>query len=85
VRKAKEIITADPAVEVVGDVLTMQLGPDEVLLTVEIQFRRDLSIQELEGAIDRIESKIRKAEPTIQRMFLEAESFTRNRQRKRVA
>jgi divalent metal cation (Fe/Co/Zn/Cd) transporter len=47
-----------------------------VLLTVEIQFRRPLGIQQLEAAIDRIEKHIREAEPTIERIFIEAESFT---------
>jgi len=41
----------------------MQLGPSQVLLTVNIQFKRRLSLQELESAIERI--------------FIEAESFKR--------
>lgn len=53
----------------------MQLGPDQVLLTVGIQFRRELMIKELESAIEGIESRIRQAEPTIKRIFIEAESF----------
>jgi cation diffusion facilitator family transporter len=75
IRRVKQIIQADPAVEDVGDVLTMQLGPDQVLLTVDIKFRRGLDVQELEAAIDRIENRIREAEPTIGRIFLEADSL----------
>ncbi|HLZ41326.1 MAG TPA: cation diffusion facilitator family transporter [Candidatus Sulfotelmatobacter sp.] len=75
-KKVREIITADPSVERAGDLLTMQLGPNQVLLTVEIQFRRPLNIDQLEAAIDRIETRIRQAEPTIDRIFIEAESFT---------
>ena len=75
-KKVREIITADPSVERVGDLLTMQLGPKQVLLTVEIQFRRPLEVQQLEVAIDRLENRIRQAEPTIERIFIEAESFT---------
>jgi cation diffusion facilitator family transporter len=74
-RKIQEILNADPSVEQVGDVLTMQLGPNQVLLTVDIQFRRDLDMQRLEQAIDRIESSIRQADPTIERIFIEAESL----------
>jgi cation diffusion facilitator family transporter len=81
IRRAQEIINADPAVEKTGDLLTMQLGPEQVLLNVEIQFRRDLSIEALEAAIDRIETRIREKEPTIQRIFIEAESFTRSKAR----
>ena len=45
IRRVREIITADPAVEKVGELLTMKLGPNQVLLTVNIQFRRDLDLQ----------------------------------------
>ncbi len=75
IRRVKEIITADPAVERVGELLTMQLGPQQVLLTVNIQFRRDLDLQQLELAIDRIENRVRQKEPMIERIFIEAESF----------
>ena len=70
-----EIIRADPAVEGVGDLLTMQLGPEQVLLTVNIQFRRKLTLEQLESAIERIEARIRREQPSVQRIFIEAESF----------
>ena len=40
IRRIGAILTADPAVERAGDILTMQLGPQQALLTVAIQFRR---------------------------------------------
>ena len=75
IQRVKEIIQADSSVETVGDLLTMQLGPDKVLLTVEIQFRRPLNIEQLEAAIDRIEHRIREQEPMIERIFIEAAAF----------
>jgi len=77
IRKVKEVITADDAVDQVGDILTMQLGPSQVLLTVEIRFRRTLTIDQLESVIDRLEKQIRELQPSIQRIFIEAESFKR--------
>lgn len=77
IRRVNEIIRSDPAVEQVGDLLTMQLGPEQVLLTVNIQFRRGLNLEQLEEAIERIEARIRKEEPMIERIFIEAESFKR--------
>ena len=73
--RLNEIIRADPAVEEVGDLLTMQLGPEQVLLTVNIQFRRKLTLEQLESAIERIEARIRREQPSVQRIFIEAESF----------
>jgi cation diffusion facilitator family transporter len=52
VDRIKNLIKSDPDVSDVGDVLTMQLGPEEVLLTAEIKFRLGLSVQQLEGTID---------------------------------
>jgi cation diffusion facilitator family transporter len=75
IRRVEQILYADPAVEKVGDLLTMQLGPEDVLLNVDIRFRRGLNVQELESAIERLESRIRQEEPTIGRIFLEAESL----------
>ena len=76
-KKVQEVINAEKDVEKVGNLLTMQLGPNQVLLNVEIQFRRNLNLEQLEATIDRIEKRIREVEPTIQRIFIEAESFTR--------
>ena len=75
IKRVKELIQADPAVEEVGDLLTMQLGPDQVLLNADIKFRRGLDVPQLESAIDRIESRIRQHEPTIERIYLEADTL----------
>jgi cation diffusion facilitator family transporter len=78
IRRVRKIITDDPSVDKVGDLLTMQLGPSQVLLTVNIQFQRGLDIHQLELAIERIEKCIREKEPMIERIFIEAESFQRS-------
>jgi len=46
IRRVRRIIQEDPAVEEVGDILTMQPGPNQMLLTVDI--RRGLNVQQLE-------------------------------------
>ena len=75
VKRMREIIRSDKAVEDVGDLLTMHLGPDQVLLAVDIKFRGGLNVRELEAATDRIEQRIRKEDPTVQRIFIEADSL----------
>ena len=64
IRRVRKIICDDSSVDNVGDLLTMQLGPDQVLVNVDIRFSRGLDVQELELAIDRIEKSIRQKEPT---------------------
>jgi cation diffusion facilitator family transporter len=82
IRRMREIIRSDKAVEGVGDLLTMHLGPEQVLLAVDIKFRSGLNVRELEAAIDRIEERIRQSDPTVHRIFTEAESLRRSERRK---
>jgi cation diffusion facilitator family transporter len=74
IRKIQRIITEDAAVEEIQEVLTMQLGPGEALLTARIRFHRSLNHQELESAIDRIKKQIQEKEPMMKRIFIEPES-----------
>ncbi|HEY6184996.1 MAG TPA: cation transporter dimerization domain-containing protein [Terriglobales bacterium] len=75
IQRLEKIIRADESVEAVGDLLTMQLGPDQVLLAVDVQFQPELSVRQLESIIDGIEATIRKHEPAVVRVFIEADSL----------
>jgi cation diffusion facilitator family transporter len=68
----RRIITADPAVERLGRLLTMRLGPDNVLLTAAVRFHRQLSLDQVEQAIDRLEHAIKVPYPSIQHLYLES-------------
>jgi hypothetical protein len=61
-------------VERVGNLLTMQMGPQQALLAVEIRFRRTLDILQVEAAISRIKRHIRHDEPVVERIFIDPES-----------
>jgi cation diffusion facilitator family transporter len=77
IQRVKELIRSEPSVEQVGELFTMQLGPDQVLLAVALRFSAHLRVEELEVTIDRLEQKIRQEEPSIKRIFIEAESLKR--------
>jgi divalent metal cation (Fe/Co/Zn/Cd) transporter len=85
IKTIREIIRSDPAVERVGDLLTMHLGPEQVLLAADIKFRDAMNVHQLETAIDRLEERVRKKDPTIQRIFLEADSLRISRRSTRAA
>jgi cation diffusion facilitator family transporter len=70
--KIHDIFFSDPSIMTVGRLLTMQLGPEEVLLTAAVQFKRGMRIDEVEQAIDRLESKVRDANPTIQHIYFQS-------------
>jgi cation diffusion facilitator family transporter len=63
------IIAADDAVRGVGKTLTMQLGPDDVLLVADVSFHPQLGTGELEEAVDRIERRIQERYPDIKRIY----------------
>jgi len=75
VRSIRSIVESDPATVRTGDPLTMHLGPEGVLVNLDVQFRRGLSAGELEQAVDRLEDRIRRAHPEVERIFLEARSL----------
>jgi divalent metal cation (Fe/Co/Zn/Cd) transporter len=75
IRRIKQIISSDSAVEQGGKVLTMQPGPDEALLTVNVRFKRNLKVEQVEAAIRRIEDQIHQREPAIRQIFIEADSL----------
>ncbi len=69
----------DSAVQRVVRALTMHMGPEQVLLNLEVTFASDLSGTELEKAVDRLERRIRSEHPEVKHIFIEAESLTTQR------
>lgn len=79
VERMKQLLQQDSAVERVGDLLTMQLGPEDVLLNVEIQFQRESCIEDLEQTIERLENRIQQEFPQVHHLFVEVARLSRHR------
>ncbi len=62
------------AVVTVNEVLTLHMGPHDVLLTISLDFRDDLPAGDVERAIDRLTRDIRAEHADIKRVFIEAEA-----------
>jgi cation diffusion facilitator family transporter len=75
VAAVREIALADPAVTGLGAVLTMHLGPEDVLLNIEVQFTPGLPAEEIHTAVHRIEERITGPYPEVSRIFIEVESL----------
>jgi len=70
-RIAKECSRA----EGVSRPLTMYLGPEEVLLALDVKFPTGLSAEQAAIAVDQIESAIKQRFPRIKRIYIEAQSI----------
>lgn len=71
----RDLAADDADVLVVDRPLTMYMGPDQLLLNLDVRFRAGLSVPELEAAIDRMEKRIRERYPKVKRIFIEAEGL----------
>jgi cation diffusion facilitator family transporter len=72
IERVKKLVNADQDVEQLRPPLTMQLSPDEVLLALDIQFKKDLNGTELAQVIQRLENDIKAEMPMIKQIFIEA-------------
>ena len=55
--------------------LSMYLGPNEILLTLDVEFEREATSDEIVGAVANIERDIRARYPKITRIYIEARSI----------
>lgn len=71
----RAIAAADPDINEVVRALSMHFGPADVLLTMEVAFRPDLTAAQTAAAIDRLDKAIRARHPEVRHLFIEAQSI----------
>jgi cation diffusion facilitator family transporter len=76
VKRLREIIEGDPGVEHANRLLTLFLGPDEVMLTIEVRFCTHFTLVEMREAITRLKSSIRDEYPEIKRIYFASETLS---------
>src|SRR5215204_278265 len=80
----RRIAEAEPKVEKALKALTIYFGAKEVLLTLELQFAKDITATELRIAIRRIERDVKEKYPEITRVYYEAESLSEHELRTEI-
>jgi cation diffusion facilitator family transporter len=71
VRAIRKAMESHPNVERVVELLTMHLAPKEILINAHIKMRDDLRTEQIVGTIEEVEELIKRAEPKVQKIFLE--------------
>ncbi|MBL4648451.1 MAG: cation transporter [Aureispira sp.] len=74
-KKITAILDEDRQVGVYKRPLSLYFGPNEVLVNLDVTFERGMTSSDIEVAVDRLESKIKAAIPTVNRIFIEAETI----------
>lgn len=72
VEAIKRAIESHPNVDQVVELLTMHLAPKEILINSHIKLRPGLKTEDVECTIEEVESRIKQAEPKVEKIFLEA-------------
>ena len=67
----RRIITESPGVDSVVEVLTMRLGPDEVIVAARVDLDDTATVDQLEQAADEVEHRLREAHPELKHVFLD--------------
>lgn len=79
------IAQQDPAVQRANGVLTLHMGPQEIVAGLSIEFEDHLAAPEIEACVERIEARLKKEMPEITRLFVKPQTTgTWERRRKAV-
>jgi cation diffusion facilitator family transporter len=72
--KIRELVDACPEVKGVTRILTMHLGPSEILVTMQLDFIDELRDKDVEKAVERLKAKISKEVPVARHIFIDTSS-----------
>ena len=68
------LVERDPRVARVRSIQSMQLGPEDALVALRINFQDGLTTDQLEAAIDQVGHDVRSAYPIVRHLIIEPES-----------
>lgn len=69
-------VESDPAVERAGAILTMYIGPHDLLVNMGVCFVAGTTAEQMHEAIHRIEADLKSAYPETSRVYIEVESLS---------
>jgi cation diffusion facilitator family transporter len=68
-------VESEPTVDKAAEILTMYLGPNELLVNLGVNFKKGITVEQAHDTIHRIEKNIQGVHPEITRVYIETESF----------
>ena len=72
----RELVAEEADVTDVCRMLTMHVGPEEVVVNLDLRFREELDAEGIAAAVDRLERSIKQTYPRIRYLFMETAALT---------
>ncbi|MFC6097598.1 cation diffusion facilitator family transporter [Flavobacterium qiangtangense] len=69
------LINEEPAVSTLYYPLTMHLAPEEILLAIDVQFKTEMTMDQLFENINHLENRIKEKYPSIKKIYIEAKNL----------
>ena len=70
-----DLVNADKRVETLYFPLTMHLAPNEILLALDVEFQKEMTVEALFESINGLEERIKEAFPNVKKIYIEARNF----------
>jgi cation diffusion facilitator family transporter len=75
----RELVASDDAIEGVGDIRTMYVGPKELLVNLDVAFRAGVDASGMQASIGRVEAALKAGYPEVGNVYIETTSLARVR------
>jgi divalent metal cation (Fe/Co/Zn/Cd) transporter len=84
VRGIRRLAGEQSGVKTINEVLTMHLGPTDVLANLSLDFIDGIAAEEVEATVSELEQAIKSAYPEVTRIFIEVQSAAGHRKARRA-
>lgn len=75
----RSIAAAEPDISRTNEILTMHVGPEDILVNLSVDFRDGVRSEIIEASISRMEAQIKSTFPRVTRVFIEVQGWRAHR------
>jgi len=76
----RRIVTSQPGIKHLNELLTMHVGPEAILVTLSVDFKDGLPSEDVEATVAALNREIHERIPEVSRVFIETESYRAHQQ-----
>jgi divalent metal cation (Fe/Co/Zn/Cd) transporter len=83
-KKVLAIAQQDPAVQRANGILSVHIGPEDIVAGLSIEFEDHMTAPEMEACVERLEARLKTEMPEISRLFVKPQSAGTWERRRKV-